>query len=59
VVITARDDKLIIGDTPRCTDQATYSYKITADKLTTKLVNDDCRDQRPPLFDGATWRRQP
>jgi hypothetical protein len=59
MVIRARDGKLIIGDTPACEDQATYSYKITADKLITELVKDDCADQRPPLFDGTTWRREP
>ena len=57
-VIRARNGKLIIGETDRCDDPATYSYKITADRLTTERVKDSCRDQRPFLFAGATWRRQ-
>jgi hypothetical protein len=57
-VMTARNGKLIIGETDRCDDPATYSYMITADKLTTEAVSDGCQDQRPFLFDGTTWRRK-
>ena len=57
-VVRARDGELIIGETDRCDDPATYSYVITADRLTTEAVNDGCQDQRPFLFDGTTWRRK-
>jgi hypothetical protein len=58
MVMSARNGKLIIGKAGPCTGPATYSYKITADKLTTERVKDSCRERRPFLFDGATWRRQ-
>ena len=59
-VVSARDGKLIIRDTPGCGDPATYSYKITGSRLTTKKVEDGCSSEiRPFVFHGATWRRQP
>ena len=56
--LTARDGKLIISATTYCGSSAEYSYKITGDKLVTDRVKDRCSQDRPQLFDGATWRRQ-
>jgi hypothetical protein len=51
--------KLLIGDTLECAEPAEYSYKLRGGKLTTKRVKDDCGSDRPQLFNGTTWRRQP
>jgi len=52
--------KLTVGTTAACTGgTADYAYKITGNKLTTTLVNEDCASDRRGFFDGITWRRQP
>jgi hypothetical protein len=58
MVISARNGELTLGEMEPCPDPATYSYKVTADKLTMKMVKENCNELRPFLFDGTSWRRK-
>jgi hypothetical protein len=58
ITVKASAGKLTIIESDDCPAPAEYSYKLEADKFTTKRVQDACYGDRPRLYNGTTWRRQ-